>query len=703
MHAQKLDTDLIEKKEIASLTYIKWNNEIAKCFFNPEKAGMRVWFSIEQELINKIAQKNSVDPNDFIKAIKQGPDWINRPGQTICSKASAVFKDWRDKGPFEYPPYIAYLALFVLAVNHRENGSFSEGDYYGRLNALVDGSLSTSHFKPTLPLWDDLENWSQRDKNGDFGEFYNDTVGKDFYVGIPSYQVVLRTEDKSGLSKIFWQMGWDSESNPTEEEVLSSLKGNTNLLSNKTSRRIERGEADFLSILTDRILEELREYNEDEEQPDNKNQESYKRGSIETCLEIDETAQKAEFYFRCKKKTGLPEEKIILKNNGSEWETLASSSNISQKIENFNIDPLEKDLSVQAGKYNFFYKGSKYKVFTPADKLELSDWISGQRYSPGKPFYLAVHNSLSSKVQQWGKLECDKWQKLDFDGVPEKWHLFKISGVNGDKRIKQDIPALSIDTKLRIKLVNGIRPSEGNKFFNFAPPKIYITGGVKQISNLEYSTSNHEQTPLIPSQKEINVFYLPKKILYGEKITIEISKNELESKKLESRPKHLMLVENRLKKFSNYSDNWGIDCFGNFTQLLHKNLDESTTSKTLYFKGAYCQGLKSNNYPRLPDIPLSSTKRIYIVGNTPGEIIIWPQESWPEWKPVWMLQFKTWKKATAYLIGEPEKQNLSANKKQAFSKEKIKMWKKVSWNNRKRIKSNSKKQWKIWTERAKNV
>ncbi len=149
------------------MNYIKWNNKIAEYFFNPEKAGTRVWFSVEQELINKIAQDNNVDPNNFIENLKKGPNWITRSGQTTCGKASAVFKKWRDnkEGSFEYPPYIAYLALFVLAVNHGDSDDFSTNNYYGRLNTIVNEHISTTHFKSTLELWDNLQDWSLKDKN----------------------------------------------------------------------------------------------------------------------------------------------------------------------------------------------------------------------------------------------------------------------------------------------------------------------------------------------------------------------------------------------------------------------------------------------------------------------------------------------------------------------------------------------------------
>jgi len=164
-----------------------------------------------------------------------------------------------------------------------------------------------------------------------------------------------------------------------------------------------------------------------------------------------------------------------------------------------------------------------------------------------------------------------------------------------------------------------------------------------------------------------------------------------------------MLIENRLKKFSDYTNNDVMDNFGNFTQLQRENFDESINSEKSYFKGAYCHSMKSDSYPRLPHIPLDGTKKVYLLGNTPGQVNLWPNESWPEWNPVWRIQFKKWKKATADLIVKIEQADLSDNETQHFSKEKTNLWKKISWHNRKRIQSKSKKQWKAWTERAKYV
>ncbi len=706
------------------MTYLEWNDQIAKHFFNPEKAGLRVWLSVEQELIDKIAQQNNVDPDDFIKAIKEGPEWINRPNQTICSKAKAVYDEWRcNKSKFEYPPYIAYLALFVLAVNHEDNDNFSESNYYGRLGRIVGEELSTNHFQRTSGLWDGLEIWSLKNKESAWGEFHNDTIGKKFYVGIPAYQVILTTADKNNLPEIFWKMGWDSDSNPTQEEILKALKNNKSFLSSRTSKRIEKGKSDFLSILGDRVLEELRDYDEDENLKEAEDQESAKRGSIEICLSIDETAQTVEFSFRCKRKAGLPEENFILKNNDSKWEAVPFTSVLSQKIEEFNINDWKKDFSTQSGKYTFYYKGEKYKIFSPADKQGVSGWISNHRPAKDKLFYLTIHKDLSQKVQKWGETSCDKCQDLDFAGIPKNWQLFKIKGINGDSGIRQDIPALAIDKRLRISFEGGIRPARGNKFFNFAPPKIAITGELESTSKLVYSIDNQETKPLLAPQEEPNIFHLPKNIPCGENIEIKIVEgalqNQFQSQESENviSKKNLRLVENRLKKISDYLNSQAMDRFGNFKQIQHSQSndesafsqepynkpDESFSSKKLYFTGAYCYDFKSKNiYPKLPRVSLAGVKTIYLAGHVPGQIVVWPIESWPEsWPPVWMIQFKTYKKAIAYLIGDIEE---TANTGQNFSQEKIKLWEKIMWSNRKRIKSKPQGLWKAWAKkRAKHV
>ena len=60
------------------MNYLEWNNAIAKHFFKTEQSGQRVWLSIEEDLIKEIAQENNTTFEDFIEAVKKGPDEINK-------------------------------------------------------------------------------------------------------------------------------------------------------------------------------------------------------------------------------------------------------------------------------------------------------------------------------------------------------------------------------------------------------------------------------------------------------------------------------------------------------------------------------------------------------------------------------------------------------------------------------------------------
>ena len=684
-------------KKATNLTYLEWNNKIAEYFFNPQKGGTRVWFSVERELIDKIAQENNATFDDFIKVIKEGPVCITNPNQITPKKAYTVFQNWKENRSEEYPPYIAYLALFVFAVNHEDNEKFSENDYYGPLNDIVRENLKTHHFKNIPELWDDLEKWSLEDKDRELGEFHCDIYGSHFYVGIPRYQVFLTEKDKQNLPKIFQRMGWDSDSSPTEQEILQALKKHQSSLSSRTSKRITKGKTDFLSVLTDRVLEELKEY--DEETLGTEERESKKQGSIILCLDdIDKLNEKVIFSFRCRRKAGLPDENFRLKNNDFDCQVSISSLIISDRLENLPTFSWEKDFLATAEGYNFRYKGEKYKIFTSATtELGISGWISNQRYSPEKLFYLTVHKDLFEKVQKWGNKQCEQCKELEFSGLPKNWHLFKIKGVKEDSLIKDVIPALSIDKKQRIQFKEGLRLSRGNKFFNFAPPKFFITGGLEDSNLYWFSKSNKKRKLLIRDNEDIHLFSLPKNIPIGEWITI--SNKETESKE-EERKLSFMLLRNRLKSFSIFSENLKMNCFGEF-----KN-KEKLISESPFLQGAYVSDLKSvKSFQRLPSFLLSDIKRTYLIGKNPGEISILPEESLPEsWIPFWMIQCQSWNKFKAHFLGNRESSVLKNNLKN-FTDEKIQLWEKIICHKRKQIKPNKKqaKKWKLFLKEVADV
>lgn len=112
-------------------TYLEWNDAVAATIFRPEMAGRQVFLFVNNDLIEEIGGQGSV--RRFVAAVEQGPPWVDdRLG--LCQQALRTLEGWRARGcPF--PPYIGYLALFVLALS--VEGPFPRHAYYSRLRTLL--------------------------------------------------------------------------------------------------------------------------------------------------------------------------------------------------------------------------------------------------------------------------------------------------------------------------------------------------------------------------------------------------------------------------------------------------------------------------------------------------------------------------------------------------------------------------------------
>ncbi len=714
---------------LPSLSYLDWNNKIAEYFFNPESSGKRIWFFVERELIEEIAQSNETDFNSFIESLKKGPEWITRHNQGICIKAHQTFENW-DREKLKYPPYIAYLALFVIAANPGNEEELSENSYYKRLRELLNeqknGNQNYPSFNKMCELWDDLEKWSLQDKKSEWGEFHADICGSHFHVGITYYQVVLTKKDEEKLPQIFSKKGWDSDSDPTDLEIIDALKTHHALLEGKTQRRINNNKPDFISILCQRVREDLKFYEYEDSFDDNQEkEESTKQGTIVLCLEVDTTAGTAKPSFRLKRNKGLPEEEFPLrsensKNGQHECRVKPSTSTISGKIENIDID-WKKDFSLislnqeeletdtMEVKWIFNYRVEKCKLFMPGEEFGVRGFVSipGKRVDPNTLFYMAVQKNMKDKIQKWGDKSCEVFEELSINDLPGGWFLFKVSGIKNCQAVKTDIPALSTDEKPRIKLEGGIRLSRGNRFSDFAPPKISIIGGNQSFSEMTCSVKNEDcseeegkEFPLIPLKNKNNLFFLPENIPVGKQITINIPNTD-NNRGVSSK---FICCENHLKTFDCYIQK-PVNSFGIFKsedqEILTGSENRTDSDTEVSLQGAYGVNLTKTIYPKLPDLSVKPREKTYLLGDIPGQIISWPDEPLPEWTPLWGVQFKIRKKGEVSLLGCVETSSEDINQQDYTRKEK-KKWKEIIWHKRKHLtcKGTSSKKWKKFIEKA---
>jgi len=199
------------------VSYFDWNTRLARYYFNEEMAGREVLLYANREIIESLGEGLG-GVRDFINTVKRGPTWATRSG--LCQKALQACEDWRRR-KLEFPPYVAFLVLFVLAED--VEGDFAPHAYYPRLNHLLGENLDAGRppsFDRTIILWDDLEKWSREDKQEELGRFTARIRGGWINVGLPLSQTILSREERDKLPIIFFE----SELDPTNFPAIEILR-----------------------------------------------------------------------------------------------------------------------------------------------------------------------------------------------------------------------------------------------------------------------------------------------------------------------------------------------------------------------------------------------------------------------------------------------------------------------------------------------
>jgi hypothetical protein len=148
------------------------------------------------------------------------PHWKQRSYRYSKKRNLDGHLEWRTYlgGTNQPPPYLAYLACFVLAWTERP-ADFNGNDYYGPLNQMLglagDARIDTFDFGPyyshsgvrlsTLDLWRDLEKWGFDSGRG-VCYLPPSLLQNGRYVDIPQYFGLLKAADFKHLPELFAQL-----------------------------------------------------------------------------------------------------------------------------------------------------------------------------------------------------------------------------------------------------------------------------------------------------------------------------------------------------------------------------------------------------------------------------------------------------------------------------------------------------------------
>lgn len=658
------------------MNYLSWNDAIGNWFFNPARGGSRVFLYMTTDMINEIGSSSHVNQDDFIIAVKTGPEWVHAD-RSICQQALEAYKDWRSRN-LPYPPYLGYLALFSLAAWIEPPDGFARHSYYPGLRDLLGEEPQIGDypsFKKMYELWFDLEIWTNEDKEEDWGIFRADIYGKREYIGLPKAQIVLTDDEREKLPLLFAECGFDPLSLPSDTELAYCLShDNHSWLLPRTKIILKSTkEKDLREMLLETIFEELRDWDgaipQLKELSETK---SHAFGNLRLAMTIDSTALRVKLGFRCRSTCNYPEEGLKLSGevtsgflycseDSQGWSTLLTSDeNQTELFDAATID-LRKEINLfdDAHSWKVIFSKRSVRIMMPASSCYGFDgFIEESQLPRGKFFYLLVKNDIADVLENWGQRYCDGFVQLEnISGISSDWRIYRIERVLSDEGIKKICPYLSFSKRLSIQLQGGLKV-KANQYFPLALPKVKVIG-----SYGDDVVVNCNDQKLY--QDEVTGYYEIRHSSSVHKFTIEVKRG---------------------------SDDWKRSFYT--TDRLNWKDVESIIQLDKYGKPVYdddeefCVGNKVYGYvpPEFSfEVFLPPTKgiRTFFIGKNPGEIATVPLENLPEnWSPVWAISMR--QKGKAVFCGL-DLGNSKPTEKQVNDKRRVKQWKKILWHKRKLI------------------
>jgi hypothetical protein len=653
---------------------LRWNDAIVAHFFRVENAGRSVFLYITAGVVARLAREAGLSAPSLVGSLNEGPPWVSRAG--ICQKAFQAYRDWRSRG-LTVPPYVAYLAVFVLAAGIE--GDFATHAYYARLRSLLGlppgGTISS--FSKMSFLWDDLETWSQYDNLGSLGVFKATIAGNQFHVGLPIAQTILSEKERASLPALFAEAALEPSSPPPDEELarIVQLLGRHSLRP-KTRALLSAPDQESYRVLLSAIADELESWSGEAPVSGEPAEDDtpITSATLRLSLQHRTLGREVSIALRCSAATDLPDEGLIFNSPGS------SSLRCRQDIPGWS-SPLEQEdgVAFNAAEVNWKQdwriedtehgwrvrlRGAPARIFVDASAEGLPNYIEVYQVPRSRPFLLMHDASVSALLASWFAKECDGVTELLIaKGLRAGWNLVSIASARDDTLVRKSLPLLSLTGTLRIRFRGGVKSYPGNSFFAFARPSVVIDGGSDALR------VECDSVQLAPTRD--GTFALPAAAPVNSRITIIATDGSRVSRQSLFLADALTLGQSRRP-------------YKYFDRLGQEVADPASSATSVAGSTVFGQPLPTNGFRISPlSCPeFSSVRDAYLLGDGPGQVSRWPSEPLPEsWNPTWIIARKPQMRA----IYCAASRSSPAQPPAEVTTQKRRLWKEVVWTRRKRI------------------
>lgn len=665
--------------EQQSRTYTEWNNILASRFFHPGMDGQPIHISVTAQLIKELGAESI---EQFVHVVKRGPADLVKHDLSLCLKAYHVYEYWlKHRKLYKYPPYFAFLCLFVLAAGI--DGDYAAQAYYPRLRALL-GEPPTSGTYPSFnlmaDLWNDLETWSIKDQRGKLGIFEVRLAGSWVHVGLPIAQVILTEAERKCLSAIFDSAGLDPTSNPSDIQLAWLVRHSdpARCLRNWTKQLLAPTnlQDDAYQVLIGIMRDELAAWDGTVET--GAVQDTYRKktlGSLKVCLYLDKVVLQVRAVFRCNLRNAFPENGIVLRPS-----QMPQGIVISEEIPGWSqpLRDAEENTVINASDYdwsNVFeiedsylgwrlrLPGNSVRVFFTGSSEGLPGLVESQQLPRKKQVYIAIHDSATPALEKWGASGCRGFRDLKIkSGLPPNWRLYTAEEVLSDELIRNEYHNLSFTNLVRFTYAGGVRAPYGNTYLSICPPRIKVEGmtGDEQV---------YCDDILLNPYGDSNLYDLPPDLPLDTRILLSVKRGNSEVAQ-----RSLYITDD----FETPHPNSRV-LFDRFDDLLL-----SPSGDLSGVNGAYSKGIDVPKYHFLSNPQAFMSNEVIFIGAQKGQIIDWPREALDDdWLPVWAIPVNRANGKAVFcgrgMIDPNLSESLNVRPKD------VKYWAEVLWHWRKRI------------------
>ncbi|HZN70093.1 MAG TPA: hypothetical protein VFC00_00180 [Micromonosporaceae bacterium] len=658
--------------EAEASSYMAWNDALAARYFHPEAAGQQVYLYVTEDVIRDVGRPLGGGVDEFIAAVRAGPPGATRSGH--CQRALRSAEGWRERG-LAYPPYVAYLALFVLAGGHE--GAFAAHAYYPRLWELLGerGEGSPPSFDRMIELWDDLERWSTQDLDGQLGIFEARIVGGWVHVGLPLAQTVLTEAERRALPKVFAAARLDPDApSSTRDLHRAVVQYGRPVLRPRTVSAVERGSEAFKRAVLDVIAGDYLEWDGQVPAPTGPSQRHEIQAALRLCLAVDRVAGVARARLRCHARVEFPDEGLRLEGAGAPLrgaEYLPGWSHpVSDMATGTEFVPPEDAwqaglvlADLQRG-WHARLRPARIRPFVSGEAEGLPGLVEQPGLPQRRPFYLAFRAEDWARLQPWAEEDCTGWREIPISsGLPSGWRLATVGEARTDRGPSILDPRAAFPDRIGARLAGGIRSSAaGNTFFPFAPPRLVVDGigPAEAVYCQDGVLDEDRRTP--------GTYTLPGDLPTDTRIAIEIRRGEETIR--------------RLSLYLATGVSWRLHTPVAALDSCGEPLADASSPAGIA-GAAVAAAAEPFRHDLLRTPGLSpAARKIYFIGNTPGAVAVWPAEPLPPWNPVWAVAFNDHGRP---LYCGTSLAQVRPTAGRAGSHRQAKTWRQVLWRWRRRI------------------